>query len=275
MRFYDFSFSTKKINAILGRRDDSDVTKWMLSNWYPRPVHSFTIFSISSSVTVLVSITLYAMAYYRACSCVTQEPCNGGPNNFPVAIHIRRQYNLACRPRKKSVLTGLDRIEALWPRDLKGARAGLVVHPASVDRKLRHAVAVCAASKKFKLSALFGPQHGILGQTQDNMIEWEGFRDPATNLPVYSLYGNTRKPLPGMLDAIDVLIIDLQDVGSRYYTFIWTLDLCMQACHEAGKTVVVLDRPNPINGLSTEGHGARSRIMRPSWACGPCPSATA
>jgi uncharacterized protein YbbC (DUF1343 family) len=150
-------------------------------------------------------------------------------------------------------LTGLDQADALWPRDLRGARAGLVVHPASIDRRLRHAVTVCSGSKKFKVSALFGPQHGILGQTQDNMIEWEGFRDPATGLPVYSLYGNTRKPLPGMLEHVDVLVIDLQDVGSRYYTFIWTLDLCMEACREAGKTVLVLDRPNPIDGLRTEG----------------------
>jgi uncharacterized protein YbbC (DUF1343 family) len=155
--------------------------------------------------------------------------------------------------KKKVMLTGLDQVDALWPRDLKGSRAGLVVHPASMDRNLRHAVASCTRSKKFKVTTLFGPQHGILGQTQDNMIEWEGFRDPATGLPVYSLYGKTRKPLPAMLDDIDVLIIDLQDVGSRYYTFIWTLDLCMQACHEAGKAVVVLDRPNPLNGLGVEG----------------------
>jgi uncharacterized protein YbbC (DUF1343 family) len=155
--------------------------------------------------------------------------------------------------KKKITLTGLDQLDSLWPRDLKNSRAGLVVHPASMDRNLRHAIASCTGSKKFKVTTLFGPQHGILGQTQDNMIEWEGFRDPATGLPVYSLYGKTRKPLPAMLENIDVLIIDLQDVGSRYYTFIWTLDLCMQACHEAGKAVVVLDRPNPLNGLAVEG----------------------
>lgn len=154
---------------------------------------------------------------------------------------------------KKGVLTGLDLIKTHWPRDLKGARAGLVVHPASVNGKLLHAVDVCRGSHRFRLTALFGPQHGILGQTQDNMIEWEGFRDPGTNLPVYSLYGETRKPRPGMLEGLDVLIVDLQDVGSRYYTFIWTLDLCMQACAEAGKTVVLLDRPNPINGVASEG----------------------
>ncbi len=156
-------------------------------------------------------------------------------------------------PTAKTTLTGLDLVEKLWPKDLKNARVGLVAHPASVNRKLEHAVDIFRKSKKFKLSALFGPQHGIHGQTQDNMVEWKGFRDPATGLPVYSLYGEVRKPTPEMLKDIDVLVLDLQDVGSRYYTFIWTLDLCMQACYEAGKALVVLDRPNPINGIDTEG----------------------
>jgi uncharacterized protein YbbC (DUF1343 family) len=164
-------------------------------------------------------------------------------------------------PKQKGTLTGLDRIEKLWPRDLKGARVGLVAHPASVDRHLRHAATLLSASKKFQLSALFGPQHGILGQTQDNMIEWEGFRDPATNVLVYSLYGRTRKPTHKMLSNVDVLMVDLQDVGARYYTFIWTLELCMQACQELGKTLIVLDRPNPLNGLATEGP-----VLQPGFA---------
>lgn len=159
------------------------------------------------------------------------------------------------------VLTGLDLIEKLWPKDLRSARVGLVAHPASVDRRFEHAIDIFLRSKKFRLTTLFGPQHGILGQTQDNMIEWEGFRDPATGLPVYSLYGKTRKPRPEMQADIDVLAFDLQDVGSRYYTFIWTMDLCMQACRETGKTVVVLDRPNPINGHNTEGP-----VLNPEFA---------
>jgi uncharacterized protein YbbC (DUF1343 family) len=153
----------------------------------------------------------------------------------------------------KTVRTGLDLLDKSWPKDLRGARVGLVVHPASVNLRLDHALSVARASRKFRLAALFGPQHGILGQTQDNMVEWEGFQDPATGLPVYSLYGKTRKPNPQMLRDVDVLAIDMQDVGSRYYTFIWTLDLCMQACAEAGKAVIVLDRPNPIGGHITEG----------------------
>lgn len=163
--------------------------------------------------------------------------------------------------KNRGTFTGLNLLEKLWPKDLRGARVGLVMHPASVNRRLEYAVTVCLKSKKFKLTTLFGPQHGILGQTQDNMIEWEGFRDPVTGLPVYSLYGKTRKPLPGMLANIDVLVVDLQDVGSRYYTFIWTLELCMQACHEAGKTVVVLDRPNPVGGHITEGP-----VLKPEFA---------
>jgi uncharacterized protein YbbC (DUF1343 family) len=155
--------------------------------------------------------------------------------------------------KKIPVRSGLDLINSAWPEDLRNSRVGLVVHPASVDSRLRHAVGICGSAKKLRLGALFGPQHGILGQTQDNMIEWEGFRDPATGIPVYSLYGKTRKPRPEMLKDVDVLVLDLQDVGSRYYTFIWTLDLCMQACREAGKTVIVLDRPNPITGRIVEG----------------------
>ncbi len=163
--------------------------------------------------------------------------------------------------KKAPVLTGLDLVDTLWPKELRGARAGLVAHPASINHNIRHAAGIFRSSKKFRLTALFGPQHGILGQTQDNMVEWEGFRDPASGLPVYSLYGNTRKPRPEMLADIDVLVVDMQDVGSRYYTFIWTLELCMQACSEAGKTVVVLDRPNPVGGHITEGP-----VLKPEFA---------
>ena len=96
--------------------------------------------------------------------------------------------------------------------------------------------------KQLSLRCLFGPQHGILGQTQDNMIEWEGFRDGKTGLPVYSLYGQTRNPAASMLEDIDVLVVDLQDVGARYYTFIWTMALCMKACERNGIEMLVLDR---------------------------------
>jgi len=149
--------------------------------------------------------------------------------------------------------TGLDLFEKKWPSSLTGARAALLVHPASVNRKLGHASTDFVKSSKCRLKAFFGPQHGIRGETQDNMIEWKGFRDPQSGLPVYSLYSETRKPGASMLKNIDVLIIDLQDVGARYYTFIWTMELCMQACSEKGLSVIVLDRPNPLGGELIEG----------------------
>ncbi len=154
---------------------------------------------------------------------------------------------------KNSVQTGLDVFEKNWPRGLKDSRAGLLVNPASVNRRLEHAVDRLLKSKKFNLKALFGPQHGIRGETQDNMVEWKGFSDKKTGLPVCSLYSRIRKPEPSMLADIDAMVIDMQDTGSRYYTFIWTMELCMQACHEAGKSVVILDRPNPVGGAITEG----------------------
>jgi len=153
----------------------------------------------------------------------------------------------------KDMLTGLDNLEKTWPKRLNGSRVGLVVHPASVNIRLEHSADVAMKSKRFALKALFGPQHGIRGETQDNMVEWNGFTDKKTGLPVYSLYSKTRKPSPQMLKDIDVMVFDLQDVGSRYYTFIWTMELCMQACLENNKSFVILDRPNPIGGHITEG----------------------
>jgi uncharacterized protein YbbC (DUF1343 family) len=152
-----------------------------------------------------------------------------------------------------AVFTGLDRIKKDFPKRFKKAKVGIVVHPASVDRYLEHAKDIFLRLDYLEIKAIFGPQHGIYGQTQDNMIEWEGFVDRKTGISVYSLYGKTRKPTPEMLEDIDILVIDLQDIGSRYYTFIWTLDLCMEACYESGRAVVVLDRPNPIGGHIIEG----------------------
>jgi uncharacterized protein YbbC (DUF1343 family) len=148
---------------------------------------------------------------------------------------------------------GIDRIEEEWPKELKGAKVALLVHQASVNSNLRYTWDVFSHFDKVKVKALLAPQHGLFGETQDNMIEWEDFRDPSTGLPVYSLYGKSRKPLPYMLEGIDGIVVDLQDVGSRYYTYIWTLYLVMESALENGKFVVVLDRPNPIGGLEIEG----------------------
>ena len=160
-----------------------------------------------------------------------------------------------------TVRTGIDRLTKDWPGVLRNARVGLLVHPASIDRKLQNTADLCLRSSKFTVTAFFGPQHGLWGQTQDNMIEWESFRDKNTGLPVHSLYGNRRKPSIEMLRDVDVMVIDLQDVGARYYTFIWTMALVMEACEETGRSVVILDRPNPVNGLSVEGP-----VLRPQFA---------
>jgi uncharacterized protein YbbC (DUF1343 family) len=149
----------------------------------------------------------------------------------------------------------LDHLDEIWPEKFRGARVGALLHPASVSAGLEHASEILerGEGKLWRLRALFGPQHGYLGQTQDNMIEWKSYEHPRLGIPVHSLYGEHREPTPSMLDDIDVFLIDLQDVGARYYTFIWTMFLCLRACEEKNLPVVVLDRPNPITGMITEG----------------------
>lgn len=154
-----------------------------------------------------------------------------------------------------SVKIALSDFARKFPANLKGKKLGAVLHPASVLADYSHTLSCLKEmnGSLFHLAALFGPQHGIKGHTQDNMIEWEGYIDSELGIPVYSLYGTHRKPSKEMLKNIEVLFVDLQDVGARYYTFIWTLFLCMDACEELGIPVVVLDRPNPINGRDEEG----------------------
>ncbi|MFP5261476.1 MAG: exo-beta-N-acetylmuramidase NamZ domain-containing protein [Blastocatellia bacterium] len=137
---------------------------------------------------------------------------------------------------------------------LEGARLGLIVNPASINSRFEHAADLFHKEKRLNVTALFGPQHGIRGETQDNMIEWQTFRDRRTGLPAYSLYGETRKPTPEMMHGVDALVFDVQDVGTRVYTFIYTMALAMEAARDCGKKFVVLDRPNPINGIQTEGN---------------------
>lgn len=137
---------------------------------------------------------------------------------------------------------------------LRGVRVGLICNPTSVNHDYQHAADLLHAHPEVELTALFGPQHGIRGETQDNMIEWAGFRDRRTGLLAHSLYGTTRKPTAEMLRDVDVLVFDVQDVGTRVYTFIYTMALAMQACKEQGKRMIVLDRPNPIGGTQIEGN---------------------
>jgi uncharacterized protein YbbC (DUF1343 family) len=151
------------------------------------------------------------------------------------------------------VRSGLDVLLADRLDLLEAGRVGVIANPSSVDSRLTHMVDLLFAHTKVNLTAIFGPQHGARGETQDNMIEWQDYRDPLTRLPVFSLYGPTRVPTESMLSEVDLLVFDVQDVGARYYTFIYTMALAMEACGRLGKRFIVLDRPNPVNGRDVEG----------------------
>ena len=155
---------------------------------------------------------------------------------------------------KAIVQTGLERFLNAPPKWAKNARLGLLCNPASVDPMLNHARFLVDCRFPGKLSALYSPQHGFFAEKQDNMIESADMKEPVLKIPVYSLYGKIRIPTEEMLDSIDVLLVDLQDVGTRVYTFIYTLSYCLQAAAALNKKVVVFDRPNPINGLTIEGN---------------------
>jgi len=148
------------------------------------------------------------------------------------------------------VILGSERLLASGRLD--GRRVGIVCNPASVDRQLRH-VADCLAVSRGTLAAIFGPQHGFRSDLQDNMIETRHAHDEVRRVPVYSLYSETREPTAAMLDGLDVLVIDLQDVGVRIYTYIYTMANCLKAARAHGLKVIVCDRPNPIGGAQVEG----------------------
>jgi uncharacterized protein YbbC (DUF1343 family) len=152
---------------------------------------------------------------------------------------------------------------------LAGRRVALLAHPASVTRDLTHSLDAIAALPDVRLSAAFGPQHGLRGDKQDNMVESPDYADPRLGIPVFSLYGEVRRPTPAMLDNFDVLLVDLQDLGCRIYTFITTLRYVLEAAAQHGKAVWVLDRPNPA-GRPVEG-----LTLRTGWesfvGAGPMP----
>ena len=156
------------------------------------------------------------------------------------------------------VRTGLERV--LDNADeaaaiLRGKRVGLIANPTAVDAHLNHAVELLHAAPKVTLAALFGPEHGLRSEAQD-MISVGETRDARTGLTVYSLYGSTTEsltPTAASLEGLDALVFDIQDVGARYYTYVWTMVLAMRACAKAGIELIVLDRPNPIGGDLVEG----------------------
>lgn len=170
-----------------------------------------------------------------------------------------------------SLRFGIDRLlaEPELRRPLAGRRIALLAHPASVTADLTHSLDALAALPDIKLSAAFGPQHGLRGDKQDNMVESPDYLDPQLGIPVFSLYGEVRRPTLAMLDTFDVLLVDLQDLGCRIYTFITTLRYVLEAAARHGKTVWVLDRPNPA-GRPVEG-----LILHAGWesfvGAGPLP----
>jgi len=170
-----------------------------------------------------------------------------------------------------TVKFGIDRLieEPTLRRPLAGRRVALLAHPASVTRDLTHSLDALAALPDIQLSAAFGPQHGLRGDKQDNMVESPDFVDPLHGIPVFSLYGEVRRPTPAMMDSFDVLLVDLQDLGCRIYTFITTLRYVLEAAAAHRKSVWILDRPNPA-GRPVEG-----LTLRPGWesfvGAGPLP----
>ena len=160
----------------------------------------------------------------------------------------------------KRVLTGLDRIRVGEWKGLAGYRLGLLANQASLDSRLNTACEVIARLLPGQLKALFGPQHGYGGEDQDNMVETAHSYDKGLNIPILSLYADTREPRPDMFEMIDMLIIDLQDVGTRVYTFASTMLNCLRVAAEQGKKVLVLDRPNPLGGEIVEGNLLRPEL---------------
>ena len=155
-------------------------------------------------------------------------------------------------PATPHVKLGIDTLREMDYAPLLGKRVGLVANPASVDGRLRSTVDILHEAAQVNLVALYGPEHGVYGDEHAG-DKVEDRTDPKTGLPVFSLYGATRKPTPEMLANIDVLVFDLQDIGSRSYTYISTMELCLEACAEQGKAFMVLDRPNPLGGERVEG----------------------
>jgi uncharacterized protein YbbC (DUF1343 family) len=166
---------------------------------------------------------------------------------------------------------GIDRLleDSKLRKPLAGKRVALLAHPASVTRDLTHTLDALAALNEIELTAAFGPQHGLRGDKQDNMVESPDFHDPVHGISVFSLYGEVRRPTAAMMDGFDVLLVDLQDVGCRVYTFITTLRYVLEAAAQHQKAVWILDRPNPV-GRPVEG-----LRLRPGWesfvGAGPLP----
>src|SRR4029079_19373604 len=173
----------------------------------------------------------------------------------------RSNQTLNNSTNKQSISLGLEKLLEDTLDLVRGSRVGLICNQASVNHGYEHAADLLNQHPEIDLRALFGPQHGIRGDVQDNMIETDHSVDKKTGLPVYSLYSETREPTQDMLRDVDVLVFDMQDVGCRIYTFVYTMANCMRAARKYGKRVVVCDRPNPINGKDVSGN-----VLEPEFA---------
>ncbi|HER63104.1 MAG TPA: DUF1343 domain-containing protein [Desulfobacteraceae bacterium] len=159
------------------------------------------------------------------------------------------------------ISVGVEQLCATAPGNLKDRKLALLCNQASTDRNFRHSREIIEQVFPGRLTCLFSPQHGFFSEKQDNMIESDHMRDPVSGLPVYSLYAERREPDPRLFDEFEVLLVDLIDVGTRVYTFVWTVAYCLQAAARTGKKVVILDRPNPIGGHLIEGN-----LLKMEWA---------
>ena len=181
-------------------------------------------------------------------------------SSFPLTSQSGENVSMSAKP-VRPVKLGLERLLEDDVSSVKGARVGLICNQASVNHEYRHAADLLHAHPEIDLQVLFGPQHGIRGDVQDNMIETAHGLDRNTGRRVYSLYSETREPTDEMLRGVDTLVFDMQDVGCRIYTFVYTLANCMRAAKRLSKRVVVCDRPNPISGKHVSGN-----VLEPEFA---------
>lgn len=162
---------------------------------------------------------------------------------------------------RQKITLGFERLCEERASLIRGARVGLLCNQASVNHDLTHSADLLRSLEGVNLTTLFGPQHGIRGDVQDNMVETPHALDSETRLPVYSLYSETREPTEQMLEEVDVIVCDLQDVGCRIYTFVYSIANCMRVAARSGKRVIVCDRPNPIGGVQVEGNILESEFI--------------
>ena len=182
-------------------------------------------------------------------ACESGDEDASAPADGPEARETRQ----TAAPARAPVLPGIDVLLRDSLHLVRGSRAGLITNHTGIDSQGRPSIDRLVEAPDVELVALFSPEHGIRG-TEEGGVEIVGGRDPVSGLPVHSLYGETRKPTPEMLADLDILLFDIQDVGARYYTYVSTMALAMEAAGEAGIPFLVLDRPNPIDGVRVQGN---------------------